>query len=310
MMKRASLTTIVRRALEGECALPSGTTLVVAVSGGPDSMALLDVLARLSQRFGLSLLAHGVDHGLRAQAASELDIAEVYSNDLGIPFSRTCVKVTTGGNLQARARKLRWEALTEVARRHEATIATAHHADDRAETLLMRMLRGAGARGLAVLPPRAEAPGAIRGPIIRPLLRARRLDIEAHVARRNVPHAHDPSNVDPRYLRTSVRRAVLPLLAKLDPNIVGHLEAIADELSEQANPRAATGSRARPSALAEWTASLPRPTQEALLKMTEAPSATSRVWLPGGLVVSVDPRARAKRATQARTRVVRSHPRG
>ena len=287
----ASLVTIVRRALEGECALPRGSTLVAAVSGGPDSMALLSVLARVGPRFGLSIVAHGVDHGLRGEAALELDLAEAFARKVRVPFDRTRVSVPRGGNLQARARELRWAALVDVARRHDAAIATAHHADDRAETVLMRLLRGAGARGLAVLPPRAHAPhstaagtGALT--VVRPLLRARRRDVLLHVERHDVPFATDPSNVDPRYLRTAVRRDVLPLLGKLDPEIVRHLEDLADELVS-----AASGGKA-----ADWASTLPRATQEALAKLRASGSPDARVWLPGGLVVSVDRRARSKKA--------------
>ena len=289
----ASLVTIVRRALIGECALPAGSALVVAVSGGPDSMALLSVLARLGPRVGLSIFAHGVDHGLRREAAHELDLAEQLAAKVGVPFERTHVSVPRGGNLQARARELRWRALVDVARRHDAAIATAHHADDRAETLLMRLLRGAGARGLGVLPARAHAPGtggegqppAVT--VVRPLLRARRRDVLLHVERHAVPFATDPSNADPRYVRTAVRREVLPLLDKLDPEIVRHLEALADELVTAAP-------RGKPAD--DWASALPRATQEALAKLRASGSRDARVWLPGGLVVSVDPRARGKKA--------------
>jgi tRNA(Ile)-lysidine synthase len=268
-------------------------------------MALLSVLARVGPRLGLSILAHGVDHGLRAEAARELDVAEAYSAELGIPFDRTKVAVPRGGNLQARARELRWDTLVRVARRSGAAIATAHHADDRAETLLMRILRGAGTRGLGVLPPRAVAPyTASREPaddashalenagpvtVVRPLLRARRLDIDVYVERHGVPFATDPSNADPRYLRTSVRREVLPLLTKLDPRIVRHLELLADELASD-EPRGKS---------LQWASALPRPTQEALAKLAASGSHDARVWLPGGLVVSVDPRARGKKSTRA-----------
>ena len=286
----ASLVTIVRRALAGECALPAGSTLLVGVSGGPDSMALLSVLARLGPKFGLTIIAHGVDHGLRKDAAGELDLAARHAAEVGVAFGRTQVSVSGGGNLQARAREERWRALVEAARRHDATIATAHHADDRAETLLMRLLRGAGARGLGVLPPRAHAPGtgAAGEPqavtVVRPLLRARRRDVLLHVERHAVPFANDPSNVDPRYLRTAVRHDVLPLLDKLDPEIVRHLEALADELVN-----AAPGGKPP-----DWASALPRATQEALAKLRASGSRDARVWLPGGLVVSVDPRARRK----------------
>lgn len=287
--KRASLTTIVRRSLEGECALPAGTELLVAVSGGPDSMALLSVLARLGPKLDLTIRAHGVDHGLRPEAARELDLAEAFANRSGVPFDRTRVEVKRGGNLQARARAVRWEALVREARRRGAVIATAHHADDRAETLLMRLLRGAGTRGLGVLPPRASAPpDASDVVVVRPMLRARREDVLLHVERHEVPFATDPSNADPRYLRTAVRCDLVPLLAKLDPKIVRHLEALADEL--------VIGELRGKSQ--DWARALPRSTQDALTRLVTSGSRDERVWLPGGLVVSLDPRARRAPRTE------------
>lgn len=274
-----SLATIVRRALEGECALPPGTCVLVAVSGGPDSMALLSVLARLAPRFGLTVRAHGVDHGLRPSAAAELDLAEAFARKHGVGWDRSQVDVAPGGNLQARAREARWAALASAARAHNATIATAHHAEDRAETVLIRVLRGSGSRGLAVLPPRSQAVGASDIEVVRPLIRALRSDVLSHLEHHAVPSAQDPSNADPRYLRTRVRREVLPLLRELDPSIVSHLAAIADDLGA---PPAAEGSG--------WTAGLPRATQVAIAALVQSRSTEARVWLPDGLVAMVKPK--------------------
>lgn len=291
-MTRPSLRTIVRRALEGETKLGPGTRVLVAVSGGPDSMALLDVMADLSATCRLALLAHGVDHGLRKNAGRELDLAERHANARGVPFGRTRVTVKLGGNLQERARRERWSALAEAARSAGATtIATAHHADDRAETVLMRLLQGSGAHGLGAMPPRDRASGTTDMEVIRPLLRARKADVMAHVERRDVPYALDPSNDDARFLRARVRRELLPLLSELSPGIVEHLVALADELGAQ---RGASGrpdehigdgtvGRER-----DWAAGLPRRTREALRALERSRSTSARVWLPGGLVAMFD----------------------
>jgi tRNA(Ile)-lysidine synthase len=237
-----TLITLATRTLREECRLVRGDRVIVAVSGGPDSMALLDVLARLAPKLGFGLVAHGVDHGLRPEAASELDLAEAHADRLGVPFDRTLVSVEPGGNLQARARAARYRAL-ENAQRSDAAkshpvgcseaapegdgrltlLATAHHADDRAETVLLRLLRGSGPRGLAVLEPRT-------GSRIRPLIRARRADVLLHLERHHIPFATDPSNRDRRYQRVRVREELVPLLAELSPGIVGHLNALADAL--------------------------------------------------------------------------------
>ncbi|MBS2020299.1 MAG: tRNA lysidine(34) synthetase TilS [Deltaproteobacteria bacterium] len=281
-----SIVTIVKRALSSEVALPRGSTLLVAVSGGADSMVLLHVLARLAPSFGITLRAHGVDHGLRPEASAELDAAEGFARSLEVPFGRSTAEVARGGNLQARARNARHALLRAAAVREGArAIATAHHADDRAETVLMRLMRGAGARGLGVLPPRAPA-ATSEIELVRPLLRARRAAVRAHAARHGIPFADDPSNADPRYLRARVRQDVLPVLERLAPGVVDHLTALADELGQGSTP-ASNG----PSAGA-FPFDLPRATQIALVDLARSRSASARVWLPHGLVVTVDPRAR------------------
>ena len=275
-----ALLTLAKQALTGDAKLGRGEVLLAAVSGGPDSMALLHVLARLAPPLGLVLHAHGVDHGLRAEAAGELDAAEAFAARLEVPFARTAVRVARGGNLQARARAARFEALAVAARAVGArTIATAHHADDRAETVLIRLMRGSGPRGLAVLPPRAPLPGHDDLELVRPFVRARRAAVLAHVERHAVPFATDPSNADPRFLRVRVRREVMPLLEELAPGIVDHLVALADQLGESTTE----GPAAFP---------LSRSVQAALAQLVRSRSTTARVWLPGGLVVTLDPRAR------------------
>lgn len=296
MARPPSLLTLARRAFRGEATLPRGSTLLVATSGGPDSIALLDVSARLATELGLRIVAHGVDHGLREAAAAELDLAEDVAGRHGVPFARTRVVVARGGNVHARARKERFAALARAARAAGATaIATAHHADDRAETFLLRLLRGAGTTGLAVLPARAPLPATHGGrpedgaplELVRPLLRARRSDVRAHLARHALPSADDPSNDDVRFLRARVRGEVLPLLEAIGPGVVGHLEALADELVAL---RLSSG-------VSPLT--LPRATQRALAALLAAETRSEsapmspasghrppQVWLPGGLVVS------------------------
>lgn len=219
-----TLITLVRRTLLEECGPLKGQSVLAAVSGGGDSQAMLSVLARLAPKLGYRLLAHGVDHGLRPEASAELDKAEALAAKLGVPFGRTRVHLARGGNLQARAREARYSALREVAAPEQALIATAHHADDRAETVLLRLLRGAGPRGLAVLAPRAQD-------VIRPLVRASKQDVLLHLQRHCLDFAEDPSNKDAAFLRVRVRHEALPLLAQLSPQIVQHLNALADALS-------------------------------------------------------------------------------
>jgi tRNA(Ile)-lysidine synthase len=128
----------------------------------------------------------------------------------------------------------------------------------------MRILRGAGARGLAVLPARD-------GVLVRPFIRATRRDVELHLERHAVPFMRDPSNEDTRFLRTRVRREVLPLLSTLDPNVVTHLCAIADDLAALREE----GASAYP---------IPRSARIALATLARAKNSRARVLLPGGVV--------------------------
>jgi tRNA(Ile)-lysidine synthase len=250
--------------------------VLVAVSGGPDSMALLDVLARLSSPLGLTLAAHGVDHGLREEAASELELAAAHAVRLGVDFDVTRVALGSGGNLQARARAARFAALEEVAKRRNLEwLATAHHADDRAETVLLRLLRGSGPRGLGVLPAR-------EGRRIRPLIRARRSDVLGHLARHGIPFATDPSNENRRFLRARVRAELLPLLSELSPGVVAHLNALADALGgadgHEGWRRVAEGS----------DVDLGREHLRALSRAQKLGLSGARVRLPGGKEAQVD----------------------
>jgi tRNA(Ile)-lysidine synthase len=234
--------TLARRAVVEHRLFARGERVLVGCSGGPDSNALLHALALLRARVGHGLVAVGVDHGLRPGAAAELDVAAGVARAEGVPFERAVVAVEPGANLQARAREARHQALQRCASRSDATVvALAHTADDRAETVLLRLLRGAGPRGLAALPPRSRSPTGAGVDVVRPLLRARRSDVLAHLQRHRVPHADDPSNQDARFLRVRVRRELLPLLEELSPGVVGHLCALAEMLDGGDDPLASLG---------------------------------------------------------------------
>lgn len=223
----------VRTCLKEECELPlHGAGLVVAVSGGPDSLALADVLASLRAELDLRLLVVAVDHGLRPESSDEVRQVAEFCAARGLAFEGVRVTVAGEGGLQAAAREARYGVLEDAATRHfgpGGLVATAHHADDRAETVLLRLLRGTSLEGLGVLAPR-------EGRRIRPMIRARRADVLLHCERHELHPAHDPSNEDPRFLRTRVRREVLPLLTELSPGIVPCLNGLADEAQRLGGP--------------------------------------------------------------------------
>jgi tRNA(Ile)-lysidine synthase len=193
--------------------IPAGTRLGVAVSGGPDSLALL--LLAAAARPG-RIEAATVDHGLRPDSASEAEMVAALCRSLEVPHSILTVRwkrkpVTA---LQERARIERYRLLGRWAEeRGLPSIATAHHLDDQAETLLMRLTRGAGVQGLAGMRPVAAFPepgSSLR--LVRPLLGWRRQELVELCRHAGVKPAEDPSNADPRFERVRVRRG----LAKAD----------------------------------------------------------------------------------------------
>ena len=177
--------------------------LGLAVSGGPDSLALL-VLAQ--QAFGLRVCAMTVDHGLRPESADEA--AGVASICAGLGVAHTTLRwegAKPGVNLQAAAREARYRLMADrCGGEGIAWLATAHHADDQAETLLLRLGRGAGLAGLAGV--RASRSLDVGVTLLRPLLDCRKSELVAVVAESGVRAIDDPSNHDERYDRTAIRR--------------------------------------------------------------------------------------------------------
>lgn len=209
-----------------------GDAIAVAVSGGPDSLVLLHALSILQGDIGFRLAALSIDHGLRAEAAEEVLSVERFCESLKIPFWSRRLSLADGGNLQARARDARYRALWELIEQHldpGTLLATAHQKEDRAETILMRILRGTSLEGLSVLLPRMER-------LIRPMIRASRSDVLTHVERHGLTPCQDPSNEDARFLRVQVRGELLPVLEKLGPGVIDHLVELSDEASHLPEP--------------------------------------------------------------------------
>jgi tRNA(Ile)-lysidine synthase len=182
----------------------------LAVSGGPDSLALL--LLAAEARPG-KVAAATVDHGLRPEGAAEALMVADRCRELGVPHRILSVTVEPGSSPMARARSARYRALGEWARAEGMSgVATAHHLDDQAETLLMRLLRGSGLSGLAGIR-ETSVLGSV--PVVRPLLSFRKAELVRLVEERGWLAADDPSNADPRFDRVRARRlmALLPALA-------------------------------------------------------------------------------------------------
>jgi tRNA(Ile)-lysidine synthase len=186
--------------------------VLVAVSGGADSTALLLGLHHLAHALGLELHAAHLHHGLRgADADRDLAFVRALCRRLRIPLAWRRIDARAGMarrrlSGQDGLRRLRREFLrAEAARAGAAAIATAHQADDQLETLLMRLARGTGASGLGGIPPR-------RGLWIRPLLQATRADVEHDLRVAGQPWREDRSNRDPAYLRNRLRHRAIPAL--------------------------------------------------------------------------------------------------
>ena len=218
---------------------------MVAVSGGPDSVALLRVLALLRAEFALRplVIAH-VNHRLRG-AESDADQAFVHdlhrqlaaSDPAALVWREHAVDVreqqAAGEGLESAARAERYRWLTDVALECGAPlVATGHTANDQAETVLHRLLRGTGVRGLAGIPPRRALAAGID--VIRPLLEVRRQDVTDFLAEQHQPFRRDSSNTDPRFTRNRIRLELLPMLERdYNPGIAEVLCRLAQQARVQ-----------------------------------------------------------------------------
>ncbi|MDW7771831.1 MAG: tRNA lysidine(34) synthetase TilS [Desulfobulbaceae bacterium] len=206
---------------------------MLGVSGGADSTGLLAVLARLREHLNVSLIAVYIDHGLRpSETVNEKSCVQSLAADLQADFTSIGVNTTEHAramklSLEHSARELRYQALRKVAgERHASCIATAHTADDQAEEILIRLLRGSGRQGLSGMRTKS-------GDIVRPFLETKKKDIIAYLADRNVRYLEDSSNADPRFLRNRVRLELIPLLERnFDAGIKQALRKTARNLAE------------------------------------------------------------------------------
>ena len=238
--------------------IPPGSGVLCALSGGADSMYLLCRLLEGREKYGWTVQAAHLNHGLRPTARRDEDFVRDWCGKRDVPLT---VGHAAAGELARReglsieeaGRVLRYAFLEETARREGlGLIATGHHAGDNAETVLMNLIRGCGLNGLTGIPER-------RGNIVRPMLEASRPEIEGYLTAHNVPHVEDETNADPAYTRNKVRHQLLPLLEELNPRAAAHIAAAARRLGED----------------------------EALLAAQAAPLLEEALDIPGGLALPV-----------------------
>lgn len=185
-----------------------GRSVLLAVSGGADSTALLVGTALVRERLGLTVEVATLDHGLRPEAGEEARAVERLAARHALRCHVRQLHLRPGAGVEQRARQARYEALEAIRQERGLTvIATAHTASDQAETLLMRLARGSALRGAASILPR-------RGTVVRPLLERTREELEAFLQEQGTGFVTDPMNADPRLFRVRVRREVLPALSR------------------------------------------------------------------------------------------------
>ena len=218
--------------------------ILLAVSGGPDSVVMLDFFAAQARRHRLTLYICHINHKLRGRLA---DADAAFVKKLGASYGLETFILSAdvrklakkaGTSIEHAARNARYRLLSETALKKKcALVATAHHSDDQAETILLNLLRGTEPKGLLGIPVKRElcSKGKLRVELIRPMLAVSRRDIEAYLKANALPSKKDHTNDDEYYTRNWIRKTLLPLMLKKQPRLREHLAELAAKLSPLLN---------------------------------------------------------------------------
>jgi len=212
--------------------LRPGDLCIVAVSGGPDSVCLLDILYELKEALEIKLAVAHFDHGLReGEDETETRFVQDLASSMNLPFETekaSSLVAVAPGSVEERARDARYAFMERLREGLCAQkIALGHHLNDQAETVLMRLLRGSGPSGLAGIPPFREKT------IVRPLIEIEQKEIESYLEARDLAYVVDSSNLQTDYLRNKIRLELLPSLLEYQPRLIEHLGRLADILRNE-----------------------------------------------------------------------------
>ena len=213
--------------------IENGDRVVVAVSGGADSVCLLDIMVRLSEELNVRLIVAHFNHGLRENEDElETQFVKKIAGFFELPFVTEKASSLTGDmpSLEEKAREARYEFLEKTRSGNNARrIALGHTMNDQAETVLMRLLRGSGPSGLSGIPPVRE------DVIIRPLIEVKREDIIEYLSSKGLDYVSDSSNSSQKYLRNRIRLELLPLMTEYQPRIIENLSRLSNVLRDEDN---------------------------------------------------------------------------
>lgn len=222
----------VKKYIEDNSLISKGDKIVVGVSGGPDSLCLLNILNTLKDEYDLTLIVAHVNHNLRDEAEFEANFVKETSEKLGLKFYLADVNINKlvkekKKSCEEVAREYRYKFFNEILKENNANkIAVAHNLNDNAETILMNIIRGSGVEGIKGIRSKKDN-------LIRPLLCASRIEIEEYCSENKLTPMIDKTNFETLYTRNKIRNNIIPMLQEINPDVLSSINRLGDILSEE-----------------------------------------------------------------------------